>query len=43
MRFPHVPAVSVLITLLAFPLVAQSPNGAINGRKRTPMAVWTGV
>ena len=31
MRFPHIAAVSVFVTLLAFPLLAQSPNGTING------------
>ena len=31
MRFPHIAVVSVFVALLAFPLLAQSPNGTING------------
>jgi hypothetical protein len=30
-RFPQIAVVSVFVTLLAFPLLAQSPNGTING------------
>ncbi len=31
MRFPQIAVVSVFVTLLAFSLLAQSPNGTING------------
>ena len=31
MRLPQIAVVSVFVTLLAFPLLAQSPNGTING------------
>ena len=31
MRLPQIAVVSILVLLLAFPLVAQSPNGTING------------
>ncbi|MGA7566946.1 MAG: carboxypeptidase regulatory-like domain-containing protein, partial [Terriglobales bacterium] len=31
MRFPQIAAVSLFVTLVAFPLFAQSPNGTING------------
>lgn len=31
MRFPQIAVVSVFVTLVAFPLFAQSPNGTING------------
>jgi hypothetical protein len=30
-RFPRISVVSVFVTLIAFPLLAQSPNGTING------------
>jgi len=30
-RFPQIAVVSVFVTLLAYPLLAQSPNGTING------------
>jgi len=30
-RFPHIAVVSVFVALLSFPLLAQSPNGTING------------
>lgn len=31
MRFPQIAVVSVFVALLALPLIAQSPNGTING------------
>lgn len=31
MRFPQIAVVSIMVVLTAFPLIAQSPNGTING------------
>ena len=31
MRLPQIAVVSILVVLTAFPLLAQSPNGTING------------
>ena len=36
MRFPRITVVLVLAVLTAFPLVAQSPNGTMNGRVLDP-------
>ncbi len=44
MRLPQIAVVSVFVTLLAFPLLAQSPNGTINGLVLDPSSrVITGA